>query len=646
MRNALVLGVLAVVLAFVAWIAFSTDDAPRKALEPHSGTVVEPPPSSDPNATVSVPTTGEPVERTEAPESEGVAAHQLEKLLELTGTLVLLADDGSEQRDVSGSFRLMSWRGNGAKAEQITVEHGTWTVRLAELRFAELDRFEIAAVEIKSAAAALVRPTERFAKSELQGLEIVARVRPPSTLRVVDRATGVDLDKLEIVRGAAGINDDPHPGTQYDARVLERAGRSPLDIDALERRGAVAFELASYVIRAPGYAWGSVQIDRRVGGALVLALERGGELEIVLRGAKPPSEARLRLRESVDAPLRPVIDEELVGRDHLLIEGLHPGKYEVEVSLGAWTRPGARYGSTECGLDAGQREQVVLDLEAIASAEYAAVDGFVLVPDAWHAEPISVFFKFQGDALQGQSPRVQVSTAPGPAASPGYTAFRFLAPKLQVGSYLADIDGYGVSIPLEVPPGGLSNCTLEIQAPVEVRLDVVDDVGGERIAAATLHWSVFNDTGKFGGGLYELAMQASTDAPFVVRAPAGGLQVMCSAEGYEFQHAILTVALPGPAEHTLRMKRSCGIALSLYDGETRLVFSDGFEAEVRAVDHDGTVNSWTSGVFVRAYTLSQPGAYRVSIPQVPGYAATPDQDVLVEPHKTFALDLKLRREHP
>jgi hypothetical protein len=316
------------------------------------------------------------------------------------------------------------------------------------------------------------------------------------------------------------------------------------------------------------------------------------------------------------------------GGSVLELAGLTPGNYVAQLELGDLWRSEAilALGSASFGITAGTRTRATLNVVEAPRVEFAAVAGVVHVPKAWGLSELQLRWRFRGNGARAQSQWLMLECKRDAEAGGPIEDWRFAHDHVQVGAYLVDLLDHGVGAYVEVPATGVRDLALELGTPVALRVHLVDDLDDAPITGAELHWclrvpderarSFTRAEGASAPGLYELL------------APEGELEMSVAADGYEFRGETVIARAPS-TEVTLRIKRACGVRVVFVDAESgaRIPFPLGWQARIEALGHSGEVAGTTQSVELREYSVTQPGAYTLMLPQVSGYAAIPDERI-------------------
>ena len=388
-----------------------------------------------------IPDSGPPPETREAVEVDSAPAADetsVEEGIHVSGTIVVLDEEGIEHPKESGSFTPISWHGEfGAHGAPVDVQEG---------------RFELRMPSGKQFGLKNLRLGDRFARLKEYGpievsdgshLELLAAWAPPIVLHVVDSASRRDLEGIELVRHSRRrYLNKLHPGDYDEADVVRRGATSPLELPTEEAgfdqpRGQVVLW-----VRAPSYAWGRIKVGYTDPVGHTLELSPAGSLEVTLVGElptewiggvpAPPPVLRLREEPDIDRRVRaalrqqersgssgrrkteweitreiedqlhseppsgePLIELSPAAEGPTVVEGVRPGIYVLTVEVGDWVER-SRYmlGRESVVLEAGRRAgvNVMLELPPWPNAR-VPLAGTLHRPPAWENSSIALIIE-------------------------------------------------------------------------------------------------------------------------------------------------------------------------------------------------------------------------------------------------------------
>jgi len=643
-RALLAVAALALLAGLLVWRLGSSAPPPEATLAGTApGTAAEVPADETPvqEAMPAEPAREEvPPAAAEAPALSPADATPRDEIL-LRGRVIVADQDGRELTDASGSFVLGVFRRRATgRAEEVAFVDGEFEHAIEDVD--SLDGVSVESLSVGDRPALVEEPTGRITPDLDAQLVVRARLSPPSILRVVDAQSGADLHGVALVR-CAGFPLDrlEHPGVESADRTVARDLQSPIDVG---EHAAALFAFPGQtrmLVGAEGYAWRLTEVDRQRGGERVVALERGADLTVSVRGVDPDVQARLRLRAE-ERPI-PVAEVTLERDGEVELHGLSPELLRAVAEVGEWFRDPLVLGEASVELRAGELTRIDLLLDAPPVFETAPAAGTVHVAREWRARRAMVVLELLDTPLNGFPDHLTFQASQAPSTRTGYDAFRWESNGLQVGRYELELHEPPFSIVVEVPPGGRDDLDLVLPPPVELTVHVVNDETGRDVDTDQLHWAPRRPEGVLGGGL-EQARRAPDGRGYRIRAPA--VEVDLHMWAWEYQPCSETVDLGrGVREHTLRLKPGCGLTLRMLDGETPVGFPPDWGGKPESVDGDGKPSLMQQGDFERKFMVTQPGTYSIQPPTVPGYLPPPAQTIEVFPGEFTAVVVALEREH-
>jgi hypothetical protein len=578
------------------------------------------------------------IESAAAPAEPVVVGANAEKV-RLRGRVVVIELDGTERTDASGRFFLGAWVGERGKAVPVTYEAGAWE---AEIGFAsEFNELSVEELRIGERPATVEEPTGRIALPESGELVVRARRSPPANLRVVDAENHLDLDGITLVRSEEFPRADVgHPGCDFEARVVARDLSSPVSLDA-HYAGLERYSQMRFFVGAPAHAWQLVQIEPTAGGETLVSLERGADLSVSVRGVDPAAGAALRLRS--ESRFQPVADVDLRADGTLEFEGLVPGELRVVAEIGDAFRSPLLLGEQRVALIAGGRADVDLVLEAAPELAIARGAGTVFVPQAWKANGVTVQLQLLDPPLGESLVEQDIEAETVQSSRAGFDAFHWERDGLQAGRYFLATRQPRIGVVVELPARGREDLDLEVPPPAELTVHVVDEITGQPVEVDELNWIAKPPEGVLGVE-FERAFWDAQARVYRIRAPATEIELMAWA--WQYQPYDEEIDLRGAAgEHTVRLKRGCGLTLRLVDGETPVLFPKGWADEPTAVIGTGHTALMQFGDFERKYMVTEPGTYKLQLPAIKGFVQPPVLEVDIRPGEFTERVVALERAH-
>lgn len=581
-----------------------------------------------------------------APPPERASASTPSNEIEITGTVVIESADGAECLPSSATLTLQLWP--GPASQDAAVAAGAWRIRVPEhTRWLLIQRL---IVDGRSAGV----DDHKLEVDERRHFAIRARWLSPMRLRVIDAKTRTDLAGLTIVRRPVPYHSSTlvHPGSYTSADVMWTDVTSPV---VLQPPSTDLPEL--WFVHAAGYAWGRLEVNRTSDGDRVLALGRGGTVEIQVanmeRLDRSWSGTRLRVhgqREvdnsialqalramaSADPELRQLFGTEdelramLQSRaedseDDVLvdvapdasgvttIEDLSPGPCEVKLVLEDLV-----LASATADLRADQMAAVTLHpIQLPRPLPPVPLAGSIHVPLAWRVARL----RLNGGLLD----RLDVSSEERGRSSGILTpdprfpdVFPFDLGPVLPGRWRLSLWGFGVAETVTVPPDGRADVQIRIAEPADVRVTVLDASTGGLIDIDGVHWLVATNETSQDFARWEMSQRAEFFWTF--RAPAG--DVLLRVADHPYFHTERVRLGPGVNSITLRVGKVCGVRLSLTYGSSVVPFPEG-EIELRDAGSERVTRHERAGAMVAEVYVPGPGRYLLTLPPIPGFASVP-----------------------
>lgn len=566
-----------------------------------------------------------PIEAETPPEVPSASEDELA----LEGTFVAIDEAEVEHAGESGSFVMTVWRGDGGRTSSVEVEGGRWSARVPRGTTLSFQN-----VRIGGRSAALVDAPKRVSPPADGRIELRARWVRELVLHVRDEENGEELADVTLVRGAGWPHDDyPHPGDVDAARVAVRHALSPVRLTPAEV-GA-----RKYHVGAPGHAWAALEIDPVAGGERVIALARGGGLDVAIAGGPLDPNCVLRVREAF-AP--PSCEVAVKGRDALALDGLPLGKTRATLEIGNWWAEPLVLAEGEAVVSEGARAFLRLDAGAAPSSASVPLAGEVVVPEAWGLETFLLVIQLLDPPLGGRESIVRMFSRELEHDAADPRVWRWRHPNAQAGRYQVELFQLHYSLSVEVGAAGREDVRLEIPPPAELRVRVVDAADARELESAQVLWMCALPEWVRGGGLARAAREG-TSGTFLVRAPRTAIEVHARAEGYANARETADLA-SAPPELTLRLARVYRIVLSLTDGSTPVPWPAGSVLTWRsAVEGSSARTAWSPGGEGFDFDVPGPGEYRIDPPRIAGYEPLPEQRVEVGPDGRAEVALELVR---
>ncbi len=558
----------------------------------------------------------------------------------IRGRLIVIDRDGRELTEVDGKLGWTPWSAELGRPNMAAVEDGAWSITGPAL--AGIDELSFDSVFVDNRRAAIESPLGKLAPPFSDEIVVRARLAAESVLRVVDAVSGADLDRVTLVEPEPfPMEGARHPGAKYASRIFAKDLLSPIALDELVLPDhPFGQDGSQFLVGAEGYAWDLVQVDRKSGGERVLALERGADLALDVRGVEPKAGASLRLR--ADGGESPLLEVHLRSDGPLELLGIPAGKYRALAEIGPHWRSPVVLGEVPLELRAGERTEAVLELTQAPALELASASGMVYVPEAWKASGLQLSLELLDTPLGGREAHRTLGCSKTNSERAGFDAFGWTDKGLQVGRYELSVFKPQFSFVFDVPSGGRTGIELTVPPPTELLVHIVDDITGQPEDAGELNWHAAWPEGVSGGGL------ATADrigpGEFRIRAPAAEVELMLWVWKYQPYDARVDLG-SGVVEHTIRLQKGCGFELSMKDGETPIAFPDDWFPKIETIYGNGRATLSQQGGFERKFMVSEPGTYALEIPLIPGYERIPKQTIDVSAGQFTERVVELVRKH-
>ncbi|MCY3002820.1 MAG: hypothetical protein NTV21_13545 [Planctomycetota bacterium] len=591
-------------------------------------------------------------ERSEAPAEAKVAAtaqgavqKTAEASVTLRGAFRLRERDGTERDVKTGSFELVGFSGEGVQLmrERAYADDGRWDFEIERETLARIANFTVEFPQAESRLLPLVRPgTERIVANDGKGFDVVVRDPEPCTLRVFDAVTRVELSGIEICKQCAGLQHEE----RHERFVLARDLASPIDALALRSTTERAIPLSiDIALRAPGYAWQEVVLDRGQGGERRVELFPGGDVEFRFNGAPLPQSASLWITAPARAgdSERISLDLQVRERANFVVCGLRELDYEAVLHVGELYDPAGRLANAKFRVVAGQRASVDIHVDPPQEVVRASLSGIAVLPAQLRklaSGKVLAISQF-GNRLGEQPERLPLTCSWESEPDAPLATLRFAGEDVAVGTYALCVEGTGFSQSIELPPEGLHGLRLALGALCEVVLDVVDATSGTRVPNAQLHWCVNASAGSSGMAEW-IRAERGADALFRAQVPAGEMHWLVAAEGFGEPEESGAHVAGERREFKLRLPRQCAFEFELVDGELTVPFPQSWLPELEPLGHDGETSTFSFGNTTRVIGVTRPGLYRITLPPVNGFRppAAVEIDVAAGERKLVRIQLE------
>ena len=261
----------------------------------------------------------------------------------LRGRFIVVDEHGVEHSAEDGSFELLVGSAGGCTKSAVALRSGAW-----ELAFETPPEWaSVLDARIAGRAVYLDSLARLAIPGPTQPLVLRGQWYAPVNLRVLGDDTGSDLASVRVVH--SDVWEDfvlEHPGNDPSVDALVVAGRSPLQFSPSNLHGTQRF-----MVRAPGYAWGSIDMNPADAEEQSLRLVPGGDVVLTFSGGLPPAHSVVRLREAGNSI--PLAELTPTRNGPTVIDGLQIGEHLLRLEMGWWTQSPVVIGETSVTVEAG-----------------------------------------------------------------------------------------------------------------------------------------------------------------------------------------------------------------------------------------------------------------------------------------------------
>jgi hypothetical protein len=524
------------------------------------------------------------------------------------------------------------------QAEQVLVEHATSPLELQPLK----EPFGTAWQDTLFARAPGYAWT-RFQLDFTTGGEHRVELRRPAELEVTllnyhaqteGFSTQVEEQLAKIMEQFAKASPDQFPdGKKPEPEAMRQQLRQQLTESMKQKNGS------GVVIRVRDITHLEIpSMDQAVKQIMAFP-------DSAFPGNKRPTETELRaqlerqMKEDAAGEVKVEVSPAKDGPTR--ITDLLPGKCIVSAEMGKSFRNPVVLAQQQVEISAGETTRVSLSLaDPPRSEKPAPLAGTLYLPPDWSDLEPDLWFEIleRPDLEESVRPRARFSSMQPVEGTPGL--YRWSAGKVPPGKYVATIHAVEMQFPVDVPPEGNEEVRLEIGEPADVSVHLVDESGADA-EVKSVHWYGERAPGKTGGGLESATYDPATRT-YQFRAPAGRVVIHIWDRRFRFINETIDLD-PGPNEHTIHLERSCGIILSLRDGDAKVKWPEYRYPSVESLGAEGAEagsGDDPSGYYM---AVSAPGRYRVKVPEVDGYEPVPAFEIDVAKGEFVTRNVALQR---
>ncbi len=542
----------------------------------------------------------------------------------LRGTFVVVDERGVEHAREDGTFRI--WLGGAGKivwGRELTLQAGAW--ELSTMMLPE----RVSVDDVMLGARPVICDAEMEIDPSIPLLQFRGRWLAPVTLRVLGSDTGSDLANVRVLLGDGyGWHGGQHPGHEGGTTVVVDHTPSPVRFSPTPGR------TRTFLVGAPGYAWGSIDLDPAESAERLLRLEPGGGIDLTLVGSLP-YDTVVRLRKYVRG--RPLADWRPSDEGVTRIDGVPAGTWNIQVEKGLWFQDPLVLGRTTAQVVPHTVAAATIALRTDQrSPPFASAAGTVVIPSAWRRQRVRLEIDPTGETRPwGNRQWLDVERIV-PATSDEY---RWTAGRIRGGTYQVCVRGCGFVTRFEVPPLGDQNIRIVVPEPSEVRLRVLDAETGKPIemAAREPEWQPLHPW--WDAGSWDQDMARQPDGSYLAQTPPGPMRIDVITDRYA-RSSTRHEVVPGTNEFVVQVAPVCGVEIELWDGPATVPWPNEGKATLQDAT-GGQRNAYRSGNRTAAKV---PGEFTLTIADVPGFEPIPPRAVTVSPRTWTKVEVRLRRK--
>ena len=571
------------------------------------------------------------------------------------GTIVATDSDGVEHPHTNGSLSLLVFKDRLGHPVTAEVVDGAFTLDADPTSTS----FSEQSVELDGRLAILERKDE-FGDMDLpeEGLLRLRALWPPELLlRVLGADTGTELTHVILLRSTNSDFDNwmfsQYPAGHSQQNVVIEGAPSPIVVNELGVQDSdwSFFGTWKCFVGSPGYAWTPTEVSLELGGGVqTVTLPPAGDLEVVLQGGPPDPNMFVRLYD-VRSPDTTHAEHAVQGSEPIVMDGLAAGRYTVAAEIGQFGDT-ERIVAQEVEVLVNGRATVHLSIPSTDEPAIVAVTGTVTVPPEWQTAAFWLSMKLIGSPARGGN-KGSHSFSLADMELIAASVWRFDADDVQEGLYQLEV--VSEECLLSDPPATLLYTTVrEVSAraeselrvvvppPALVTLRVVDEKG-VLVDVSDVNFNTKRPPESSGGRLLS-PTRTSEAGVYRFAAPVGDVEIAVWDDGFAFVHEEIRLH-PGQNDVALEVQRSCGVLLTIFEGETQLPWPDSWDPDLTEVDGTGGANSWSYPTAAQQQlTVDHPGLYEISIDGLLGYEIVSERQVKVEAGTVHPVVIRLRRK--
>ncbi|MEQ8766507.1 MAG: RNA polymerase sigma factor [Planctomycetota bacterium] len=594
----------------------------------------------------SLPRAGQAVSRASLPETDRSAEPPLTtsephrtpqvELVHVAGDVLLQRADGSIDTRVSGRLQILRLPELVDGSCLIPASSELVWVRIEDGRFsAEIPRsprYVAGKIELPAVPAPCLDP-DSVRMSEGNGNRILVLTPTRPVLVVRDRDRQFDLEGLEIVTcDDCGIErGDLLPRETY--RTLTTEGRSPFALP--ERTGP-----HPYWVRAPGHAWGRIEIDHGSVGERVLDLPPASSLTVTVLGGPLPEDSRVQLtRESWTSG---VLLERRVTDSTTQLESLPGGHYGVELIAGDRIE-GIPLGRTQVSLEEGVSQGILIQLDRTElESPKVPLRGVVTVPESVDTFHLQLTRQTGAEGRSGQE-AIRIASSAMTEVEGAPNRLRWDAGRVRPGQYVAFFRGFQHREPFEVHPDRENVIELTIPELADVTVTFVDTDSGADVHPIGLQWA----DGELEGVATNWRQNVYRDfrtGGYRFTATAGTVELYLEDPRYQVVEPMVTLQ-PGENRLTVSVLAASTVVISFEENGSRVDVPFEYWWDMKVRDPEGPADlidqKTTRHRSTRYYARA--GRYTFELPDLEGFEPIGTREVVLEKGRPRDLVIEVTR---
>ena len=330
------------------------------------------------------------------------------------------------------------------------------------------------------------------------------------------------------------------------------------------------------------------------------------------------------------------------------IESLPPGEFVVSIELGDEAKTLLVADRAPARLAAGETTRVTLLLAAVATPAPVSLAGTIFIPAGWRANELVL--RIRPLDLVGRTDAderfVALKEMVALPDRPGW--FRWSAGAVLPATWEFDVEGASYTHAEKIGASGNDHVELKLAEPATLIVHVVDAASGQPvelkwlrfIAAFADHWSGPYCTADLH---YDAAHARYTG---LVPVGTGNLEPLGEWDWTTDETVAPLEIHAGEQAVTFRVHRTCGVLVALACAGAKVAWPEdlGLEVKIEPVDAAGRYLFTDTRDGLPRLGVAQAGRYKVTLPEIPGYApiAPFEVDVPAGMFVTRTVNLTLR----